>query len=158
MILVLTIIAVSSGCSTGTGTDSVNREADVADLRHAKIVKWKELYDTNDVDGLSSFLAHDFVRIGGPGIFTTKSEEIESLLENPWDGPDDFTYTIEEINFLNDDAAIVYGIGTSTRVNSDGDSCHHSYISSNSFRRIEEGTWHPVTSHVSDVSCTPFDE
>lgn len=126
------------------------------ELSKAKIVTWRKLYDNADADGLNKFLAEDFVLIGGESIFTTKAEEIEWLRNNKWTGPDDFVYTIKDIVFLSNDAAIVYGIGTSTRKTEDGKPCNHSYISSNTFRR-ENGIWRPVTSHISDVRCSPIE-
>lgn len=147
-----TIIAVcaSGGCTTHTL--HVDRAHDEAELRKAKIETWRRLYDHSDADGLDVFLADDFVLIGGEPGFRPKAEEVEWLRNNTWDGPDDFIYTIESIVFLNRDAAIVYGIGTSTRTSDDGEPCSHSYISSNTFRR-EDQVWRPVTSHVSDARC-----
>lgn len=147
--VVATIVACS-GCATQILPS--DREAAEAEIRKAKLETWRSLYNLNDADGLDAFLADDFVLIGGESGFTPKAEEIEWLRKNSWEGPQDFVYTIEKIVFLNRDAAVVYGTGTSTRTLEDGEPCNHRYISSNTFRR-EGGEWRPVTSHVSDARC-----
>ncbi len=149
--ILFVFVAGIAGCTTHlTGP---TRADDAAALRDLKIVEWRRLYDESDADGLAAFLADDFVLIGGEAGFSPKTAEVDWLRHNDWAGPDDFRYTIEDIVFLNDDAAIVYGRGTSTRTDAQGRSCRHSYLSSNTFRR-ERGAWRPVTSHVSDATCT----
>ena len=59
-----------------------------------------------------------------------------------------------DILFVDDDTAIIYGHGDSTRVNDAGEPCHHHYWSSNTLVR-RDGRWRPVLSHVSGVSCEP---
>jgi ketosteroid isomerase-like protein len=133
---------------------TVDRDADIVALTHAKKVTWRELYDAQDADGLAAFLADDFILIAG-GNFTPKAEEVDWLRNNSWAGPEDFVYAIEDIVFITDDAAIIYGRGSSTRTGEDGTPCAHTYISSNTLRR-EGDKWHPVSSHVSDSKCEPI--
>jgi ketosteroid isomerase-like protein len=156
--LVLALLVAASCAPDPASTNPVppaDRQADEDALRHAKVVTWRQLYDESDAEGLHAFLADDFVLIGGANGFTPKVDEVEALRNDPWAGPPDFLYTIEDIVFLTADAAIVYGVGTSTRASADGSPCRHRYLSSNTFRK-EEGAWRPVTSHVSDATCTPI--
>jgi len=149
------LIAISlSACSAQTETPSkplVDRDADIATLTDLKKIKWRKLYDEQDADGLADFLADDFVLIASNNV-TPKKDEVDWLRNNEWAGPADFLYTIEDIVFITDDAAIIYGRGSSTRSNEDGTACAHTYISSNTLRR-EGNTWRPVSSHVSDSNC-----
>lgn len=146
---VLTISLVA-GCA------SADRAADNDALARAKLETWPALYRARDAGGLNSFLADDFVLIGGPDKFQSKAAEVEWLRNNDWNGPEDFRYEIEDILYVSDDVAIVYGEGVSTR-EENGVACRHTYLSSNVFRRAGE-TWTPVSSHVSDAQCAPIEE
>ena len=136
---------------TQTKTETVDRAADMAALTQAKKVTWRQLYDDQDADGLAEFLADDFILIASDD-FSPKNKEVSWLRNNKWAGPEDFLYTIEDIVFITDDAALIYGRGTSTRTNENGSPCKHSYISSNTLRRVGD-KWRPVSSHVSDNKC-----
>lgn len=127
---------------------------DDADLTTLKTEVWPEIYASNDADRLEGFLADDFVLIAG-GSFSTKAEEVDWMRNNEWEAPADFVYQVEDIRYITEDAAIIYGRGLSTRETEDGAPCRHSYISSNTVRRTEAG-WKPVSSHVSDVTCEPI--
>lgn len=154
-VFLVVIVAVVSLGACATNSQFVDQSHDEAELRKLKKVTWRRLYDNSDADGLDKFLAEDFVLIGGEAGFVPKIDEVEWLRNNEWEGPDDFVYTIENIVFLNRDAAIIYGVGTSTRKTENGVPCKHSYISSNTLRR-EGSVWRPVTSHVSDSRCDPI--
>lgn len=80
------------------------------------------------------------------------------MRDNPWSGDanDDFVYRIEDIQFVNNDTAIIYGEGTSTRTTEDDRPCAHSYWSSNTLKRVD-GRWRPSFSHVSGAKCEPLD-
>lgn len=151
-----------AGAASLTACDSEppgegNREADIKALTQAKVVTWRALYYNQDADGLDAFLNNGFVLIGSKGKVSTKSQEVEFLRLNPWNGPDDFLYTIEGIIFTGRDGAVLYGQGTSTREDENGKPCAHSYSSSNTFKRVN-GEWRPSLSHVSGGSCEPIPE
>ena len=145
--LILAAIAVPT-----VATDQTPRSEAVSALKHAKVHTWRDLYRRNDVEGLDAFLSDDFVIIGANGSVQTKSAILEDMVANPWSMPEDFLYTVTGILFPTPDSAIVYGNGDSTRQRPDGETCSHNYTSSNGFR-LENGTWRPVSSHVSDASC-----
>jgi hypothetical protein len=128
---------------------------DDADLIALKTQVWPDIYASNDADRLDAFLSDDFVLIAG-GSVSSKAEEVDWMRNNEWDAPEDFVYEVEDIVYITHDAAIIYGRGLSTRETENGTPCRHSYISSNTVRRTEEG-WKPVSSHVSDVNCEPID-
>lgn len=135
--------------------DSV-RQHDIDILTEKKVVVWPKLYAERDADGLAEFLADGFQVLQADGTVRTGTEEIEWLrVTPPDDEPSDFLFTIEEIVFAAENIAIVYGHGDSTRTTDDGRPCHHNYWSSNTFIK-EDGTWKPIFSHVSGVTCTPL--
>ncbi len=150
--LTSSLVAVVVGCAPETKFDEAEARAA---LTHAKVETWRALYRDNDVDGLNAFLADDFTLIGPDGTTTSKSAVLADLADNPWDMPEDFLYTVDDIIFMSSRSALVYGQGNSTRTASDGSACHHNYTSSNGFR-FEDGRWRPVSSHVSGGTCTPI--
>ena len=134
-----------------------DRSDDIADLTEKKVYVWPRIYADRDADGLDRFLADDFRMLEPSGSVRSKAQEIEWLRETPPDeAQSDFLFTITEILFPNQDLAIVYGHGDSTRETDDGRPCHHNYWSSNTFIR-QDGVWKPVFSHVSGVTCKPID-
>ena len=139
--------------SQAATAQEVTRQEEEAVLKELKVVDWREIYATGDADRLEQFLAEEFVLIGGSDGFTPKSKEVSSLRESGGGVPEDFLYHVEDIIWVNEDAVIIYGRGTSTRTNADGGPCYHSYLSSNVLRR-EDSEWHPVSSHVSDAECS----
>jgi ketosteroid isomerase-like protein len=143
-----------TGLTTSSAVAS-DRQDDVAVLTEKKVDVWPRLYTERDADGLDEFLADGFKVLEPDGSVRTKVEEIAWLREAPPDqAQNDFLFTIEEIVFAADNVAIVYGHGDSTRENEDGQPCHHNYWSSNTFIR-QGGTWKPIFSHISGVTCTP---
>ena len=94
--------------------------------------------------------------ITNDGEVRTKDQELSWLRDNAWSGPDDFEFSIEDIVFLDDDTAIVYGHGDSTRKDDEGKPCAHSYRSSNTFQRVGD-EWRPSFSHVSGARCAPLE-
>ncbi len=138
------------------GAIAGDRAADRAAIAKTKVETWRALYYNADVAGLDAFLRDDFVMVGPDGSVTPKAEELASLAESGWNGPEDFLYTVEDIIFVSDKAAIVYGHGNSTRTTPDGGVCHHTYWSSNTLVK-ESGDWRPVFSHVSGVRCVPVE-
>ena len=151
--LILAILATSllAGCA-----DRAPSEAEVIEeIQQLKVNDWPEIYATKDGERLDEFLANDFVLIAG-GAVSPKNDEV-AWLKNPgdWQQPADFSYEVEDVILIADDAAIVFGQGRSTRTNEAGLPCAHTYWSSNTLRRVN-GTWKPVTSHVSDAKCEPL--
>lgn len=142
--------AVFSAPALADQSSKVEEETLLTDL---KVREWREIYDTGDADSLDWFLADDFVLIGGSDGFTPKAAEVSSLRENGGGLPQDFLYHVEDIVWVNEDAVIIYGRGTSTRTDDKGAPCNHSYLSSNVLRR-DGDRWRPVSSHVSDAQCT----
>lgn len=150
MILILS----GTGLATCAFAQDIPDEAKAREmLEHAKVQTWRALYRDNDVDGLDAFLSSDFVIIDAGGSVQTKAEILQDMRDNPWDMPEDFLYTVTGILFPTEGSAIVYGHGDSTRMRDDGTSCQHNYTSSNVFR-FDQGRWRPVSSHVSDASCS----
>ena len=151
--IALTGLVILAGCqgSKATETASFDEAEARSELEGLKVHTWRQLYRENDTDGLTDFLADDFVIIGADGDTTTKAEIILDLEANPWDMPEDFLYTVTGILFPTSESAIVYGYGESTRER-EGIACLHRYTSSNVFRN-DDGRWRPVSSHVSDSSC-----
>ena len=151
--------AVFLVCGAGLTISSAiagDRQDDVAALTEKKVEVWPRLYTERDAAGLDEFLADGFKVLEPDGSIRTKAEEIAWLQETPPDqAQNDFLFTIEEIVFAADDIAIVYGHGDSTRENEDGQPCHHNYWSSNTFIQ-QDGTWKPIFSHISGVTCTPI--
>ncbi len=155
-----TIIAFALlACGTGLTISSAianDHQDDIAILTEKKVTVWPRLYAERDAAGLDKFLADGFKVLEADGSVRTKVEEIARLQETPPDeAQGDFLFTIEEIVFAADNNAIVYGHGDSTRETEDGQPCHHSYWSSNTFIR-QDGLWKPIFSHVSGVTCTPI--
>jgi ketosteroid isomerase-like protein len=147
-LVVVSLLAVS--CSSIR-----DRQGDIADLTEKKVMVWPRLYAERDADGLADFLADGFKVLEPDGTVRSKKEEVAWLRATPPDdAKSDFLFTIEEIVFAADNIAIVYGHGDSTRQTEDGRPCHHNYWSSNTFIS-QGGTWKPVFSHVSGVTCTP---
>ena len=132
-----------------------DRATDADTLRKLKLAVWPSIYRTQDAAALDEFLADEFVMITNSGDVVPKADEVASLADTPWNGPDDFVYTIADIVFVDDNTAIVYGRGDSTRQNDAGEPCAHSYLSSNTFAR-RGSAWKPVMSHVSGVRCEPL--
>jgi len=131
-----------------------DHQEDVAILTEKKVSVWPKLYAERDAEGLAKFLADGFKVLEPDGSVRTGDEEIAWLQETPPDEDlSDFLFTIEEIIFANEDIAIIYGHGDSTRETEDGQPCHHNYWSSNTFIR-QAGIWKPVFSHISGVTCT----
>ena len=150
LLVSMSLLAVS--CAPAT-----DRQDDIAVLTQKKVTVWPRLYAERDADGLEDFLADEFKVLEPDGTIRSKEEELAWLRATPPDDAEsDFLFTIEEIVFAADNIAIVYGHGDSTRETQDGQPCHHKYWSSNTFVR-QGGTWKPVFSHVSGVTCTPSD-
>jgi len=151
--IVLISLGIMTACQDAERTETyVFDEAEArSELEILKVQRWRQLYRENDTEGLTDFLADDFIIIGADGGMTTKAEIIMDLEANPWDMPEDFLYTVTGILFPTEKSAIVYGYGESTRKR-EGGACLHIYTSSNVFR-YDEGRWRPVSSHVSDASC-----
>ena len=134
-----------------------DRQNDIAVLTEKKVTVWPRLYAARDADGLEEFLADGFKVLEPEGAVRTKAEEIAWLKSTPPnDAQSDFLFTIEDIIFATDDIAVVYGHGDSTRETEDGRPCHHNYWSTNTFIR-QDGTWKPVFSHISGVTCAPLE-
>lgn len=150
--LLLPALALVACSAADTGP---NRPQDVDTLRKLKLEEWPRIYREADAEALEAFLADEFVLIANG--FTPKAQEVAWLSTSGGGGPEDFVYTIEDILFVTNDVAIVYGRGTSTRRNDEGQPCAHSYLSSNTLRR-DGDTWRPVLSHVSDVQCVLVDD
>ena len=126
-------------------------------LRTAKLETWPGLYATQDADGLEAFLADDFVMIAADGSVSPKAAEVDWLRNNRWRAAEGFVYVIEDIVFLSQDAAIVYGYGQNPTVGPGGTPCPRRYVSSNTFRR-DGGHWRPVLSHLSSEQCETIGE
>ncbi len=152
--LTCSFVALAGGCASEASFDETQARAA---LTHAKVETWRALYRDNNVDDLNAFLADDFTLIGPDGTTTSKSAVLADLRDNPWNMPEDFIYTVDDIIFMSQKSALVYGQGNSTRTAPDGTACHHTYTSSNAFR-FEGGHWRPVSSHVSGGTCTPINE
>jgi len=146
------LLVALGACTSVPSVTQADLEQEEAVLRALKSDTWPGLYAANDADGLAAFLADDFVLIGG-GV-RTRTDEVNWMRENSWDGPADFVFEVDDVIFLTPDSALVYGRGLSTRMAEDGTPCRHSYMSSNTLRRTDDG-WHPVSSHVSDATCDP---
>lgn len=150
------LLVSMSGHALADATER-DREDDIAVLTEKKVHQWPKLYAERDADGLADFLAYEFKVLEPNGTVRTRDEEVAWLRTTPRDEEEsDFLFTIEEIVFAGDDLAIVYGHGDSTRETEDGQPCHHNYWSSNTFLR-KGGTWKPVFSHISGISCTPIE-
>lgn len=134
-----------------------DRNADIAALTKAKLETWPSYYKNQDADGLADFLHPEFVFIQGDGGRSHYENEVDWVRNNPWSGDanDDFVYRIEDIIFMSDDVAMIYGEGTSTRKDESDQPCAHSYWSSNTLRRVD-GRWRPTHSHVSGAKCDPI--
>lgn len=156
LITTLLLMLLISACNDSV-LKSVDRHADIAALTKAKLESWPSFYKNQDADGLAEFLHPDFVFILNDGERSTYKNEVEWVRNNPWSGNanDDFVYRIEDILFMSDDVAMIYGEGTSTRKTKNGEPCAHSYWSSNTLRRVE-GRWRPTHSHVSGTKCDPI--
>ena len=136
---------------------SDTRDDDIAILTDKKLNVWPRLYAERDADGLEEFLADGFKVLNPDGSVRTKRAEVKWLRETPPDdAASDFVFTITEIYFADDHVAVVYGHGDSTRGTDDGQPCHHNYWSSNTFLK-RDGTWKPIFSHVSGITCTTID-
>lgn len=153
LMIALCMLAFLSGCSTTGPSADQSR----AELRTLKTGYWPGLYANKDADGLAEFLSDDFILIAG-GKVGSKAEEV-SWLRDPgdWSQPDDFAFRVIDVLLITPDAALVYGEGTSTQTQADGEVCRMSYLSSNTLRRVD-GRWRPVSSHVSDAHCTPVQD
>lgn len=149
--ITLLIIALLSACNAPQ-SQNPNRETDIQALTYAKVEAWRALYRKGDAEGLANFLNDDFIFIPGDGEAITKQDEVDYVRNNPPNMPDDFLYHVDNIIFTGSDTAIVYGKGHSTRTNENGESCAHTYWSSNSFKRVD-GRWRPSFSHVSGAKC-----
>ncbi len=153
---VLVMLMVGGGPGVA-GAHADERQEDIAVLTEKKVTVWPRLYAERDADGLAEFLADGFRVLEPSGSVRTKEDEIRWLRETPPDDhPSNFLFTIEDIVFSGDNIAIVYGHGDSTRETEDGKPCRHHYWSSNTFIN-QDGTWKPVFSHVSGISCTPLE-
>lgn len=134
------------------------RAADIAALTDIKVNEWRRIYAERDADALEKFLGDDFVVLSPVGVVSTKADEIAYLRDTPRDTVrSDFVYTIKDILFQDDDVAVIFGHGDSTRQTDDGAPCHHRYWSSNTLARVD-GEWKALFSHVSDAACTPLEE
>ncbi len=154
IVLAAAVVVLSGLLATASAGDHAE---DIADLTEKKVYVWPRIYSERDADALDVFLADSFKMLEPGGSVRTKAQEIRWLLDTPPDSEQsDFIFTIEEILFPSADLAIVYGHGDSTRETSDGRPCHHNYWSSNTFIR-QDGTWKPVFSHVSGVTCEPLE-
>ncbi len=149
-------LVLALGVPACTTSDFPSEKTAREALTIAKVETWREIYRANDADALDAFLANDFILISPDGTTQSKSDAVSDLRDNPWDMPEDFLYTVDGIIFPARDTAIVYGQGNSTRINSEGAPCHHSYTSSNGFKYIN-GQWRPVSSHPSGSSCKLID-
>ncbi|MBT8472297.1 MAG: nuclear transport factor 2 family protein [Marinicaulis sp.] len=130
-----------------------DRNADIAELTEKKVKVWRRLYAERDADGLDEFLADGFKILEPNGNVRLRADEIEWLRNAPRDErPNNFIFTITDIIFSDDDVAIVFGHGDSTRENDAGEPCHHKYWSSNTFIQ-QDGEWKPIFSHVSGAAC-----
>ncbi|MGJ3230202.1 MAG: nuclear transport factor 2 family protein [Oceanicaulis sp.] len=133
------------------------RPQDDAELGRLKSETWPAIYRELDAAALDAFLDDRFLMLGAEGAVTTKAEELSWMRQAETSGqPEDFRFTIEDILYIGENAAIVFGEGASTRTTADGRPCAHSYHSSNTFIR-EDARWRPVFSHVSGARCTPID-
>jgi len=137
-----------AGCATSTQSDTVSK----AELAEPKQAFWPSIYAEKNAPALKDFLSDDFVLIAVDQV-RTKGDEV-SWLKDPgdWEQPSDFAYRVLDMIMIAPDAAIIYGQGTSTRTNDADLTCKHSYLSSNTLRRVR-GEWYPVTSHVSGATC-----
>jgi len=153
--IILAVLFVTA-CS-GSVSKPVERNTDIAALTVTKLETWPSFYKNQDADGLADFLHPDFVFILNDGGRSTYTDEVDWVRNNPWSGNanDDFIYKIEDIIFMSDNVAMIYGKGTSTRETESGQLCAHSYWSSNTLRRVD-GRWRPTHSHVSGTKCDPF--
>ncbi len=152
------VMTLACGCLIAAANASDgDRQQDIATLTEKKVFVWPRLYAERDADGLAEFLADGFQVLEPDGAVRTKDEEVRWLRETPPDEEtSDFLFTIEEIVFAEDNIAIVYGHGDSTRSTDDGRPCHHNYWSSNTFV-LQDGEWKPIFSHISGVTCTPLE-
>ena len=153
-------IAVLFVASSPAAADSADRDRqhDIEILTEKKVIVWRRLYAERDADGLDEFLADGFRVLEPDGSVRTREQEVQWLRETPPDDEvSDFLFTIEEIVFSADNGiAVVYGHGDSTRTNDEGRPCHHNYWSSNTFI-LQDGTWKPIFSHISGITCTPLE-
>jgi hypothetical protein len=135
---------------------SADRADDEAQISGIKRVSWPQFYREQNVDGLAEFLAPTFVMIAPDGSITPRDRELDAVRTTAW-APDNFTYTIDRIVWLDDDRALVVGRGTSDRTDAERKPCRHSYASSNLLQRAPEAPlgWRALFSHVSGVVCTP---
>jgi len=153
---ILPVSLVTFGLLTGCAADQNFDEAKArAELEVLKVEIWRQIYRDNDADALDQFLADDFVLIGPSGDTQSKQDALTDMRENPWTMPGDFLYTVDDIVFHSPTSALIYGQGNSTRTDADGNTCRHTYTSSNTVR-FEDGRWRPVSSHVSGASCAPI--
>lgn len=136
---------------------SDQQTADLDAIRTAKVQTWRQLYREQNADGLRDFLLDGFVVIGADGSVSTKAEEVAWLEANPWSGPDDFEYIVDDVVFQSPDVAMVYGHGRAMRLEDGKPECIETYRSSNLFRR-SEGRWRPAFSHLSGVACLSEEE
>jgi len=151
------LIVVFSCLLTISSAHGGDHTADIAELTKKKVSIWPKLYAERDANGLREFLADGFKMLEPGGTVRTGEDEITWLRETPPDTEtSDFLFTIVEIVFSDDDLAIVYGHGDSTRENDAGEPCHHNYWSSNTFIQ-EDGEWKPIFSHVSGITCTTIE-
>jgi len=155
--LAATIACLGLGLTGANADDRTgDRMADRKAIAKAKVETWRAFYRDQDVAGLGNFLMDEFVVIGPDGAVRTKTEELAWLAENEWGGADDFLYSVDDIIFVSETVALVYGRGNSTRLTDEGAQCRHTYRSSNTLVKAGD-RWRPVLSHVSGVRCDPME-
>jgi ketosteroid isomerase-like protein len=149
----VTMLVSLSACAASPMSPGVApNAADVAAVTRAKVETWRQLYRTQDAEGLRRFLTDDFVVIDGDGKISTRDAEVAWLAANEWSGPADFRYVVDRITFPAPDVAIVIGHGSGTGSGEGNVPCIDTYRSSNVFRKIE-GVWRPALSHISGARC-----
>lgn len=133
---------------------AVERIRDASTLRQIKTTVWPTFYREQDIDGLSAFLAPDFVNIAPDGTVTPRAQELESVAETAWN-PANFRYEVQRIAWVDADTVLVVGEGTSDRTDDGGEPCRHRYTSSNLLKRAPDSElgWQAHASHVSGVRC-----
>ncbi len=132
---------------TGTAEDE-------ARLKEIKTTVWPAFYRSQNVDGLSHFLAPTFVNISPDGNASTREAELKGVTENAWN-PVNFRYIVKRIDWHGANLVTVTGHGMSERTDDKGKPCLHSYTSSNLLKRApgSEHGWQALSSHVSGIRC-----
>lgn len=124
---------------------------DSLNLRHLKKVLWPKAYREQDTMLLDRILGDDFQMVDASGNWTTKAQEMDWIKENAAEN-DSFWYEIKRLDIYENGTAIISGTGYIIN-----DSTKTIYQSSNILIK-RDGLWKAVTSHVSGIKATEYQE